>query len=33
MKGHGLTVVRGRDVERFEVEVVGVVRNPTRAVP
>jgi hypothetical protein len=29
MKGHGLTVVRGSDVERFEVEVVGVVRNPT----
>lgn len=29
MKGHGLTVVRGRDVERFEVEVVGVVRNAT----
>ena len=29
MKGHGLTVVRGRDVERFDVEVVGVVRNPT----
>lgn len=31
MKGHGLTVVRGRDVERFEVEVVGVVRNPAPA--
>ena len=29
MKGHGLTVFRGRDVERFEVEVVGVVRNAT----
>ena len=28
MKGHGLTVVRGRDVEKFEVEVVGVIRNP-----
>ncbi len=28
MKGYGLTVVRGRDVEKFEVEVVGVVRNP-----
>src|SRR5512145_3184065 len=27
MKGHGLTVVRGHGVERFEVEVVGVVRN------
>jgi len=27
MKGHGLTVVRGSEVERFEVEVLGVVRN------
>ncbi len=27
MKGHGLTVVKGHGVERFEVEVLGVVRN------
>ncbi|MFN7987513.1 MAG: hypothetical protein U0529_08580 [Thermoanaerobaculia bacterium] len=27
MKGYGLTVVRGNAVERFEVEVVGVLRN------
>ena len=28
MKGYGLTVVRGHAVERFEVEVLGVLRNP-----
>ncbi|MBK9372371.1 MAG: hypothetical protein IPN03_01185 [Holophagales bacterium] len=27
MKGYGLTVVRGHDVERFDVEVLGVVKN------
>lgn len=27
MKGYGLTVVKGNAVERFEVEVVGVIRN------
>ena len=27
MKGHGLTVVRGHDVEKFDVEVLGVLRN------
>ncbi len=27
MKGHGLTVVRGYGVERFDVEVIGVLRN------
>lgn len=27
MKGYGLTVVKGHAVERFEVEVVGVIRN------
>lgn len=28
MKGYGLTVVSGLGVERFEVEVIGVLRNP-----
>lgn len=27
MKGYGLTVVRGHDVERFDVEVLGVLKN------